>query len=1068
MRHLGHWKRELARDLRPSTDNPSELCDVELALTLAAEVCPHESPDIVPALLSGNIIPGIDQKALPANQRAMIARARVLLRVQGHTRWTQLLQWYRSQSDIVRLFDVEPGKPASPKSSSIRPDRREIYLEALNSPPPFESYSRKPAAAGTYHFYVRDDHEPGPYEWHSVTFTEEDIGRFPGSRPRPLNSPRTGRRPLNVRWEDLKATAAWMDRQGQGKNWSQRFDRMDLVDGTDRGLKMTGLYHLVGMVGSGKSTLMDVLAVWAARSGLRTILVVGDNVDATTRVETFRGLGLNSVPLMGLGGRKRRREQLERVANQSGRGCKDPRLKWASPVCPLFGFGASDLPDIPPGSEPCESLHEEREQDSNRRTCPLMPACPVHKSRSTMMDADVWVGTPQNLVLTRAPEQVVEENVRLLEAVYRECDLVIVDEADRVQTQLDEMFAPSVTLVGTRGNGLMEELDRSAVVPPGGSLGRTMASSDVFEWKTAQSMSNQAVNLLLLLCSSNKDLKDWITQRSYFTAFGLADQLHRELSGEMGDGEAIPELVDQFLRNPDTDSCLGNLATAVLTARSEDIKQARVNDALQWLRDAYPPKEVGKQDEELLSLKLQSIATAAVLDNRLKRVYDHWDVGDGAYSLGDGADIPFHRSPRDYHGLVPVQPMGVLFGFRYRSDNDGNPQIDMFRCMGVGRWLLTHLHDMFEDLDGAYGPHVLLLSGSSWAPGSSGYHIQAPVDNVLTSPSADVAAITKSTAFFNYALDSKSFRPIAVSGSGGERRERNLLDVLAFLTDRPSGTSELERELELLEWADGGGNCILMVTGSYEETQQAFSFLNGRLNCRIRYLVPDSSPDGERSHWAGDQLRRGLVDRFADGDERILIAPLMAIERGHNIVEEDGSARIGSVYFLVRPMPVPHEFGLAVRDMNHWAMSRWTERVAHEESDSVGRRWNEYRTDAYRAWHAILRDPGRYRSATPERRRNIAWTQLVALWQTVGRGVRGGYRVRVHFCDAAFAPNSAKGERDTEETSLLVAMRKELDRYRNHDTRAYGPGDREREVCRSLYEPWAAMLSNITNVNEDN
>ena len=1065
MRNLRSWKTELVRDLRSATDNPNALCDVELGLTLAAEVCPHETPDVVPALLSGNVVPGLDPHALSAIQRALIARARVLLRVQGQTRWTELLQLYRSQSEIVRLFDVEPSEPARRKSSSVRPDRRGIYLEALNSPPPFENFRKQPAAAGTYYFCVRDDHEPGPYQWHSVTFTEEDIAGFPDSTPGSLSSPRTDRRSLVVSWDDLRATAEWMDQESRGTNWSQRFDRMNLVGGTDRGLKMTGLYHLVGMVGSGKSTLMDILAVWAARSGLRTMLVVGDNVDATTRVEMFRGLGLNSVPLMGLGGRKRRREQLERVANQSGRGWQDPRLKWASPVCPLLGFGASDVTDIPPGSEPCESLHEEGNENSNQRTCPLMLACPVHISRSTMMDADIWVGTPQSLVLTRAPDQIFEENVRLLEVVYRECDLVIVDEADRVQTQLDEMLAPSVTLVGTQGNGFMEALDRSAVVRPGGSLPRMMSSPDVFEWKAAQDMSFHAVSLLLLLCSGNKDLRDWITRRSYFTAFGLADQLHRELSGETGSGEALPQLVDQFLRDPDADSCLGNLAAAVLPARGENIKQARVNDALQWLSDTYPLEVVDQQDEELLSLKLQSIAAAAVLDNRLKRIYDHWEVGAVAYSLGDGADNPFHRSPRDYQGMVPAPPMGVLFGFRYRSDHDANPQIDMFRCTGVGRWLLTHLHDMFKDVDGADGPQVLLLSGSSWAPGSSSYHVQAPVDSVLIPPSADVAAIAKSAAFFNYALDPKSLQPIAVSGSGGECRERNLLDLLAFLTDRQGGTSALERELELLERDDGNGDCILMVTGSYEETQQAFRFLNGKLNCGIRYLVPDSSQDEVPSSWTSGQLRRGLVRQFADGDERVLIAPLMAIERGHNIVEEDGSARIGSVYFLVRPMPVPHEFGLAIRDMNHWAMSRWTERVAGVEPDSVERRWNEYRANAYRAWHAILRDTGRYRSATPERRRNIAWTQLVALWQTAGRGVRGGSSVRVHFCDAAFAPNSARGEEDDEETSLLVAMRKELNRYLNNDTQTDGLGDREREVCRALYEPWAAMLSNIANLN---
>ena len=253
-----------------------------------------------------------------------------------------------------------------------------------------------------------------------------------------------------------------------------------------------------------------------------------------------------------------------------------------------------------------------------------------------------------------------------------------------------------------------------------------------------------------------------------------------------------------------------------------------------------------------------------------------------------------------------------------------------------------------------------------------------------------------------------------------------------------------------------------MVTGSYEETEQVYRFLNGRVSSGVRYLVPDTGEGSEIASW--NSLRRGMVHRFAEGDDRILIAPLMAIERGHNIVEDDGSARIGSVYFLARPMPTPNDFSLAVRDMNHWAMSMWAQPVHERVMETLLSGWNRYRRDAFRAWNSILQDPGSYQYATPERRRIIAWTQLVALWQTAGRGVRGGSSVRVHFCDAAFAPESAKAGADSEETSLLVAMKGELDRYLNDITIPDELNGSEREVCRALYAPWAAMLSTVTNV----
>ena len=337
---------------------------------------------------------------------------------------------------------------------------------------------------------------------------------------------------------------------------------------------------------------------------------VGDNVDVTTRVERFRRLGLNGVPLMGLGGRKRRMEQIERVAmsesTEDTPAWKDPRLKWTSPICPVIGFESNDVSAILPGSEPCETLYERPDLKSTKRACPLMPACPVHLSRNWMMDASIWVGTPQSLFLTRAPIQSVADDVRLLEAVYRECDIVIVDEADRVQAQLDEMFAPSIPLVDTSGNGLMEVLDRNAAAPEGGSLNKTVASADVLDWSTSQRVSQQATNVMLNLCATHPGLRKWITLREYSRPSALQPAAHRAhlIARRFSDSGRDA----QFLSQPDMDSPLQRLAMEVMWNRDEDSMKIRGLGAVKWLRGLYPPENVDNQDGELLQLKLRAIA----------------------------------------------------------------------------------------------------------------------------------------------------------------------------------------------------------------------------------------------------------------------------------------------------------------------------------------------------------------------------------------------------------------------------------------------------------------------------
>ena len=1074
MRDSANWKTELVRRLPGDSKKSAVLVDVELALTLVSEICPGETPAVVPALLSGNPIPELCSSQLSESQRGMLSRGRILLRYfQGESAWRNALADYQSGDETVRLYDVQEGRPATLLQSSICPDREVIYLKALCTPPPHSNTSMKSIEDGTYSIQIRENDGKGERSWYQVLFTPEDIQNIPTTEPVRLRSVEK-RMPLTIPWQSLRETADWMDNISD-ENWRRRLEDMRVSLGPDddskaqSDLKLDGLFHLVGMVGSGKSTLMDIIAVWAARQELRIMLVVGDNVDVVDRVEKFRKFGLNSVSLMGINRRDNQVRQIERVVlndlNDGGRIWEDSRLNWVSPICPIVGFGKSDIPIVPIGEEPCEKLHVRQDEKSTRRRCPLMPVCPVHRARNEMLDASIWVGTPFSLALTRAPAQSIAENIRLLETVYRECDIVIVDEADRVQTQLDEMFSPSGSL--SSGYGLMERLDRDAAIQEGSSLNSMVSRSEVLDWSRAQGQSKRAISVLLNLCSSNPALREWVMQRGYFTAFSLASSLHSELSQD--GGSAIPEGMLDFLRSPDLDSPLQRLADELILRGDRSVNlSSREDDAFEWLKERYPDCEDEQDTRTALLLKLEAIAVTAILDNELKSVFDGWDVAEGAYNLGPTGDLPFQRPPRDYASLVPRSPTGNLFGFRYQREDQLDARVEMFRFTGVGRWILTNLPDMLKWIDDIEGPHVLLLSGSSWAPGSSSYHVHAPVDGVLLPPKEVVESIEKSEASFDYALDPNDRKPIRVSGERGEQRMEKLVGLLRYLTDKPNGSNSLlETELDELETTDERGKRILLVTGSYEETKRAYQFIHNRdgLAGKVMYLVRDNE-DG-KENWESDaSIRRGLVNRFADQPARILIAPLMAIERGHNIIDESGRAEIGSVYFLVRPMPVPHQFSTAVRKMNFWAMNKWAEVENTPKSGSVLAGWRKYNRMAHSEWWKILRGYTGFAALSPSDRADLAWTQLVALWQTCGRAVRGGHSVRVHFCDAAFAPETAAGQTDSEETSLLIAMRTELNKFMSQSSELAVMNERERWVCESLYRPWAKALSKIRNLDE--
>jgi hypothetical protein len=385
--------------------------------------------------------------------------------------------------------------------------------------------------------------------------------------------------------------------------------------------------------------------------------------------------------------------------------------------------------------------------------------------------------------------------------------------------------------------------------------------------------------------------------------------------------------------------------------------------------------------------------------------------------------------------------------------------------MGVGRWLLLNLPQLFAG-DGYAGPHTLLLSGTSWAVGSSSYHVQAPVHGILRAPAHEIAAIEQSTFRFLPLYDDE-YRPITVSGARGGRRQQALKALIHQLAipGQLSGVSLFEQTRDQLP---EGRRKLLLLVGSYEEALHAAAYLRElRPDWRgqVTHLVPDD--DEFESQWSAEQgLQRGLVAQFGAGSAWILVAPLLAVERGHNILNERDEAAIGAAYFLVRPHPRPDDITYAIHAINRWAIDhyadqRWFARRCGTTTPSLVQMADAFRESAYARWRTLLRLPMVYSTLDSEERSALTWTQLVTIWQVIGRLVRGGSSAKVFFCDAAFAHRTAAEveEGDAAESSLLVSMRNVLRPYFTPEDRSVL--DTDRPLVQALYGPLYTALDTI-------
>jgi hypothetical protein len=268
--------------------------------------------------------------------------------------------------------------------------------------------------------------------------------------------------------------------------------------------------------------------------------------------------------------------------------------------------------------------------------------------------------------------------------------------------------------------------------------------------------------------------------------------------------------------------------------------------------------------------------------------------------------------------------------------------------------------------------------------------------------------------------------PLRISGKEGAARANAARQIAMSLW-----RDELAHELARLAVEEPERRRILLAVTSYDAGRHVAEGLHqaGVAPERICLAVrPGASGDTqETAFW-----REISADRLAEfpqfEDAQILIAPLARVERGVNMIGEEDRSALGSIWLIVRPIPLIDEPDQLVAHVQAKALAEHSGPSTDPISLLEARK-----SCAGTFLDDIFRGPPYFGSQPDAVKRGVIAEIVVSAIQLIGRARRGGTPARLHLVDGAFV-DSAKG---SDFATLLNKLRESWNEEQAHDMRTY-------------------------------
>lgn len=1008
MSSLETIKRSL-KNYFPTSVNIDDFIKAEMTLALLEKCKPEGDPTKAYLLLHNYSLLG----EVVCDETAFLLQKahRLLHSCSSKMNWAKVLENYRNAQPEFCLYifteKIEKGskvlKFARNTELAVEPDRADVYFEYIRKHKEDRHFGY--ANGGKYSYSIKD-------KTSSIVYSA-DV-EIPDRTPQmPISSPpKKTRKTISVSTDELLASSAEMAEK-KPDDYCYSILKSNTLKAVTEGnvksanrLEIDKITNLVGMVGSGKSTLMKVLSYHLAKADKKVLLVL-DTVSSVLEMCSYLSqFGVSVSPVIGRSGREK---YIDQVAKAHEKYLQNEYSKYLTAPCIIDGMAKnkSDKSSVPMfGSEPCRSLMKNKKHYN----CPYMDICPAVRMYRDVYTSNVIVTTVQGLAAIR----LLGDNKLFLEYVLEQADLVIFDECDKVQKTLDEFFTPSASFDKFRQNAAtlcseamnketealdgMEKNESGYIRKLMRSLGVCMAVREAISayggtWRTILSRTFSAEILYQAICRENQKNK-YISDKSL-------EHMRRVTIGLDHDKD-----IEHILK----------------FALSEDDIKIFSSDISDWLTDN------NCKPDKTFSDHIKLYLVVAAFDNYIREISDSYLFL--PYERKTQQELTDFLSTRftAQQKILPSSAMGNLFGMK----NDPQKGLILYRQYAFGRALMDRMPWLrLTDEGQPAGPNVLLLSGSSWADGCLQYHVNVPVKYLLEAEEWKRRKIAESKM-----IDLGT--AIRVSGSGSEEREENLTEVIKKIM----GTIEAELRSE---------GKLLMIVNSYSEAQTAANYLNRLLSngktvaCMCR----------EADEFDENMILRSEIADFSDHSADIMVAPAQAIERGYNIVDKDGHSAFGSVFFLVRPMEVPDEISSKCTKLNGYLERHCVLSGKKNAFDRAAK----LRSEATRQW-SLMERQGKMQlsSLDPVMKLDVTASLFVLILQIFGRLCRitdeSKPAPRVYFADGAFR----RSEKNTAGYDLLNELIDYLDSM--IDNKETG------KIAETLYQPFYEAFKKGVEKNE--
>ena len=1037
---------------------------------------------------------------------------------------------------------------------AVAPDLVTLLTTTLQSPLPYTQRELRFAEPGHAKVELRQGQEVRTFKVPHFQVPPPNRNSLPKRSVTP---------PISIKWERLLSIAQEVDAREAAPSFPEWMPRLNLYSRLSKirieslssdffkhdTIILDGTSHVVGMLSSGKSTLLQALIFALASSdyGKRVVVLSPDTAAASQLVARLHAHGYQQATVISSA---RNRDEHLSMAHWNAQGYPSDAMLEATAAmtrslgvaCPLEGFQAppqfsdetTSRTVLRLSEKPCHRLKQPGKNRSEvERSCPLIGECPLHGQQSKLGTAKVIAMTPQALLHMTVDKAFVAEEMSFPELFQFIADVVLIDEADSVQATFDSECTQEKDLLSPNESAFMISNMRTVAKSISDKTGRQYLAASNVRWHRELNRLQDSISAIYHLLLKRGANLSWFINCKTFTAASIladlvpsAESMGKDRESSTRERSKILEQIaiiagmlygkaaasdDEDTAADSTSSSLSaNMQTAhalldslvptVIDAVIEDAPDGVIHQIAEAI-DSGPLSVFAHQGPTLSkrrrpdspfdppTLPTDSLSRAyaialALLTNICLSSFAYLVRNQAAveddFGLSDeDAFREARRLLRHYGNLIPRPLFGTVFGLMFSPAGQfaQGGTLKLVNHLGVGRYLLTQFHRLLAS-EGQAGPHVLLMSGTSWAGGRSTtasptFDVQQPVSAILTQPDGELAALSHSC----YEFVSLGPEPIVVSGAAPDERRENLRRVACLLGRSSATGTRLTNKWHDLDtlWPEERERTMhrrraLLVTNNYGDAKivanelarvagqahNVYCLVSDQL-ARAGELEHDATRSGEEFHRHVIPLPRSRVEDFGRSPlGSILVAPLRPISRGHNIVTDSGYAAVSTIYFLHRPHPRPDDHSSVIGMLNRLAMSVLQEGgispTTGSSLDSVAKRFVSL---AHRALNEGFAMRVAYSVMSDEARTQYSWDLMTSLWQTIGRGIRGGVPIYVGFIDKKFAPGifGNPPRRDTVNSSCLKQCQETLQLAINDGV--------NKMVAERLYRPFLDALNRL-------